>query len=113
MYKSQQDWKHFTSVITGRVEKSLIVLDEPGPLPEGSRVVVQPIERAEALGLSESEWQDTPEAIADWIAWYDSLEPIELSTADEQAIEAHRQRQKDVAKSTCDERAERLKNQWH
>ena len=100
------------SAITGRVKNGLVVLDEPASLPDGSRVVVQPIDSAQAIGLSESDWQDTPEAIADWIAWYDSLEPIELSAAEERALEAHRQRQKDLAKSTFDERTERLKNQW-
>lgn len=56
------------SAITGTVKNGLIVLDEPGDLPEGSRVVVQPVESAETFGMSESEWQDNPEAIADWIA---------------------------------------------
>jgi hypothetical protein len=98
--------------ITGRVEHGLVVLDEPASLADGSRVVVQPIESTEPLGLSESEWQDTPEAIADWIAWYDSLEPVELSANDEQAIAAHRQRQQELAKSAFDERAERLRKIW-
>lgn len=100
------------SAITGRVENGLVILDEPASLPEGSRVVVQPLESAASLGLREDNWQDTPEAIADWIAWYDSLEPIVLSPDEEQAIEAFRQRAKEFGKSGFDERADRLSKIW-
>jgi hypothetical protein len=88
------------SAMTGTVKNGLIVLDEPAALPDGSRVVVQPVGSAERFGLSESDWMDTPEAITDWIAWYDSLEPIALPAADERAIEGFRQRQKEVGTST-------------
>ncbi|HVA47879.1 MAG TPA: hypothetical protein VNH11_16035 [Pirellulales bacterium] len=98
--------------ITGIVKNGCVVLDEPAVLPDGSRVVVRPVESPLTFGLSESDWQDTPEAIADWIAWYDSLEPIELSVADGQAIEAFRQRQKEVGEATFDERADRLRRTW-
>lgn len=100
------------SVITGTVKNGLIVLDEAANLPDGSRVVVHPIESVETIGVSEAEWPDTPEAIADWIAWYDSLEAIELSAADEQALGAFRRRQKELGKSAFDERSDRLQKIW-
>jgi hypothetical protein len=100
------------SVITGTVKNGLIVLDEPGDLPDGSRVLVQPVETAETFGMSEVEWQDSPEAIADWIAWYDSLQPIELSAADEEELRAFRERQKELGKTSFDERSERLRKIW-
>lgn len=100
------------SAITGRVENGLVILDEPASLAEGSRVVVQPLDGAEPLGVSESQWQDTPEAIADWIAWYDSLEPIILSPDDEQSMAAYRQRQHEIGKSAFDERADRVRKIW-
>lgn len=100
------------SVITGTVKNGLIELDEPGYLPDGSRVVVQPVESAESVGMSEAQWQDSPEAIADWIAWYDSLEPIELSTADEAEIRAFRERQQEVGKTSFGDRSERLRKIW-
>lgn len=100
------------SVITGTVKNGLIVLDEPGNLPDGSRVVVQPVEAVETFGMSEAEWRDTPEAIADWIAWYDSLEPIELSAGDEAELKAFRGCQKELGKANFDERSERLRKIW-
>ena len=80
--------------IMGTVKNGLIVLDEPADLPDGSRVIVQQVEHTETFGISESNWSDSPEAIADWINWYDSLEPVEMPMADEQSLEAHRRRQK-------------------
>ncbi|MGH7139879.1 MAG: hypothetical protein ACREHD_29425 [Pirellulales bacterium] len=100
------------SLITGTVKDGLIVLDEPGHLAEGSRVVVKPVDTAETYGMSEAEWHDSPEAIADWIAWCDSLEPIELSVADEAALNAYRERQRELAKTSFDERSERLRKIW-
>lgn len=100
------------SSITGTVKCGLVVLDEPESIPDGSRVVIQPIESTETFGTSESDWKDSPEAISDWIAWYDSLEPIDCSAADQQAIDVHRQRQKELGESAFDERAERLRKTW-
>lgn len=99
-------------VITGTVKNGLIVLDEPGELPDGSRVVVHPVETMETIGMSEADWDDSPEAIADWISWYDSLEWIELPAADEAALKAFRERQKELGKANFDERSERLRSIW-
>jgi hypothetical protein len=100
------------SVITGTVRNGLIVLDEPSDLPDGSRAVVQPVGTAETFGMSETEWQDGPEAIADWINWYGSLEAIELSAADEAELKAFRERQKELGKASFDERTDRLRRIW-
>jgi hypothetical protein len=99
-------------VITGTVRNGLIVLEDPANLPEGSRVVVQPIDTVESIGMSESAWQDSPEEIADWLAWYDSLEAIELSAVDEAELEAFREHQKELGKLSFDERSERLQKIW-
>lgn len=100
------------NALTGTVKNGLIVLDEPGDLPDGSRVVVQALETLETFGVSEADWRDSPEAIADWIGWYDSLEPIELTAAAEAELEALRGRQKELGKSGFDERSERLRRIW-
>lgn len=100
------------SVITGTVRNGLIVLDDAANLPDGSRVVVHPIDSVATIGVSEAEWPDTPEAIADWITWHDSLEAIELSATDEQALEAFRLRQKELGEYAFDERLDRLQKIW-
>lgn len=100
------------SVLTGTVKNGLIILDDPASLPEGSRVLVRPAAASGDFGMSEADWHDTPEAIADWLAWYDSLEPIEISTSEREATDAFRDRQKEHGKSAFDERCERLCEIW-
>lgn len=97
------------NALMGTVKNGLVVLDEPGDLPDGSRVVVQPVESLETFGVSEADWRDSPQAIADWIGWYDSLEPIELTAAAEAEFAAFRERQKELGKTSFDERSERLR----
>ena len=52
---------------------------------------------------------DDPASIARWLAWFDSLEPLEFTLEEEAALEAARQERRDWEKSRSDERAERLK----
>jgi hypothetical protein len=73
-----------------------IVLDKPTDWPEGCRVLVEPADEEEPLGIREEDWPTTPEALADWVHWFDSLEPVELSEQDEaewqsarEAVKAH------------------------
>ena len=62
-----------------------IVPDTPVDWPEGCRLRVEPdTEQAETSEMREEAWSNTPEAIADWLAWYDSLEPL-IFTPDERA----------------------------
>ena len=45
-----------------------IVPAEPVDWPEGSQLRVEPLPASEKIGLDETEWEDSPEAIADWSA---------------------------------------------
>jgi hypothetical protein len=53
-----------------------IVPTEPVDWPEGSQLLVEPIERSEKIGMDESEWRDDPESIAAWIAAVERIEPM-------------------------------------
>jgi hypothetical protein len=33
-----------------------------------------------SIGVSDEDWSNSPEAVADWLAWYDSLEPLEFTS---------------------------------
>ena len=51
-----------------------IVPDDPVDLPEGCRLRVEPeLAESEAIGISEEEWDNSPEAISEWHEWYKSL----------------------------------------
>jgi hypothetical protein len=61
-----------------------IVPDGPVDWPEGCRLVVEPeAEEATPVEARDEVWSNSAEAIADWLAWYDSLEPLEITTAEE------------------------------
>ncbi len=100
------------SAFKGTVHNGQVVLDNPADLPEGSRVLVEPITEEEPLGIREEDWPDTPEAIAAWLRWYDSLEPIERTPEEEAEWQAARSAQKEREKAAFGERAEKLRRMW-
>jgi predicted DNA-binding antitoxin AbrB/MazE fold protein len=75
-----------------------IVPDDPVDLPEGCRlrVEVEP-ELAESgmIGISEEDWPRSPEAIAEWLDWYDSLEPLVFTPEEEADLMQWRQKVKE------------------
>lgn len=50
----------------------------PPDLPDGMSVTVEVLPAGEKIGLDESEWSDDPEALADWAAWLETIEPVEF-----------------------------------
>jgi hypothetical protein len=88
-----------------------IVLGEPTDWPDGTPVVIEPVADT-ACGMSEKDWQDTPEAIEAWLRWYDALEPLVLTPEEEAHWQAARQAQKDYEKTAFEERAEKLRRLW-
>ncbi len=77
------------STTTGTWRDGRVVLDRPVDWPEGCRVLLEAVPD-ETFGIAESEWSDTPEGIADWLAWYDRLEPLEMTAAELAAWNASR-----------------------
>ncbi len=51
-----------------------VLLEGPANWPEGTPLLVEPLTREEFIGLREEDWPETPEAKAEWLKWYDSLE---------------------------------------
>jgi hypothetical protein len=73
-----------------------IVPDGPVDWPEGCRLLIEPdLDDSGPIGIREEDWSDSPEAIADWLAWYDSLEPLILTPEEEADLAAWRQRIKE------------------
>jgi hypothetical protein len=100
------------STITGTVRNGQVVFDEPTGLPDGCRVLVEPIPKLETFGIRESDWRDTPEVVAEWLTWYDSLEPLEMTPEEEADWLAARRQRKECEKATFDEQAEQLRRMW-
>jgi hypothetical protein len=100
------------SVVKGIVKNGYVILDNPADLPEGCRVLVEPIPEEEGFGIREEDWQDTPEAIAAWLRWYDSLEPFQMTPQEEAEWQAARRAQQEREKAAFDEHAEKLRRMW-
>jgi hypothetical protein len=96
--------------LNGTWKNGQIVLDEPADWPEGCRVVVIPREahREDWLGITEEEWPKTPEALADWLKWLDSIEPIEMTPEEEADWFAWRQKIKESELANFGKRVEGL-----
>lgn len=65
-----------TSIRTVVYERR-IELTAPDDIPDGTEVFVDvtPVGTGK-IGLTESEWRDDAEALADWAAWLDTIEPV-------------------------------------
>jgi|SRR6516164_500173 hypothetical protein len=94
--------------ITATWKKGRIVPDKRVCLPEGCRLIVKPVADEEGFGMREEEWEDTPEAIDEWLRWYDSLEPLKMKQSDWARWEASRQAHKEYEKANFEKWARKL-----
>ena len=68
----------------------------PVDWPEGCRLTIEPeIVGPNSIGVSDEDWSNSPEAVADWLAWYDSLEPLEFTSEERTDLAAWRQKVKE------------------
>lgn len=81
-------------------------------LPDGTEVMVQLVPVHEPMGWQESDWDDTPEGIADWLNWLDSLEPLVFTDQERTALEADRQARKQWEQSRFFDHADQLAGGW-
>jgi hypothetical protein len=88
-----------------------IVPTQPVDWPEGTALAVEPIEE-QGLPPAVPEGDllgDDRASIARWLAWFDSLEPLNFTPEEEAALQEARRQRRDWEKSQFQERAERLK----
>ncbi|HUY34298.1 MAG TPA: hypothetical protein VMV69_16240 [Pirellulales bacterium] len=99
------------SAVKGTVQNGHIVLDRPTDLPEGCRVIVEPMMEV-TFGIREEDWSDAAEAIVAWLQWYDSLEPLQRTPQEEVEWQVARELQTEREKVGFGERAEKLRRMW-
>ncbi len=76
------------NTIKSTVKNGRLELDVPADWPDGIEVEIHPVVESGTNEPLEEGWSNTPEAIADWLRWYDSLEPLILTTEEEADAEA-------------------------
>src|SRR5271170_7757739 len=89
-------WKNGQVVLEGQVD-----------WPEGRRLVV-----AEDIVTDDDEQPDDPETIARWLAEFEAIPPLEMTAEEEAEWQAARKAQRDLEKSTFNERAEELRRMF-
>jgi hypothetical protein len=83
------------STIRGRYIGGKIVPDSRPDWPEGTEVEVRPAtDDDDPPGTVGPVWDNSPQGIADWLAWYESLEPLILTPEDEERIRSAREARK-------------------
>ena len=73
-----------------------VQLDATVSWPEGTRLEITPATKK--LGLDESEWPETPEQIAEWLEWFKTLEPLDMTPEELDAFEKELQTNKEAQK---------------
>ena len=89
----------------GRVEPV-----DPLDLPEGTAVLVVAPELSG--GQAEAAWDDSPAAIAAWLRWYDSLQPLTFTPEEQQARDQVMVERRRWELAHADARADRLRGVW-
>jgi hypothetical protein len=99
-----------TTILTGTWKNGQVVLDGPPGWPEGCRVVVMRELNAEPAATTGDEQADDPESIAQWLAAFDSILPVELTAEEEAEWRAALAAQKAFEISKFEERARRIES---
>ena len=71
-----------TTLMKGTVRNGRVETDEPIKLPDGTQLLIS-VQNGQSEDVEEG-WDNSPEGVATWIRWCDSLQPLEVS-AEEQA----------------------------
>ncbi len=91
-----------TCTLKGTWKNGQVILDSPAERPEGCRVIIEPIsDETGTLGITEQVWPQSPEAIPDWLAWFDSIEPIEMTAEEEAQWQAGGEVQRAYERAKC------------
>ena len=90
----------------GTIQNGKVVSAEPIDLPDGTAVQISTTVKTQAA--EDDGWDNSPEGIAAWLKWMDSLEPLVFTEQEKQAWETERLSRKEWEKANFDEEAEEL-----
>jgi hypothetical protein len=94
--------------IKGTFKNGQVILDNQADWPEGCRVIVEPVQEQETMGMREEDWPTDPDAVARLLARMDQTEPLLLTPEEEAEWQAAQTAQKEYEIARWDERAKRL-----
>ena len=91
----------------GRLE-----VDEPIDLPDGTELLIPLPNGAPIPNNGDDGWDNSPEGIAEWLTWYDSLEPLVFTDDERAAADAARQARREWELAQFEAHAEKLRRMW-
>jgi hypothetical protein len=89
------------------IRQGQVIVAKPIDLPDGTEVVVSAIPPKSA-GDFEEDWDNSPEGIAMWLKWYDSVEPLIFTPEEEADTEAWLKKMNDYSIVNMDKGIEDL-----
>ena len=98
--------------IKGKYRNGQIVLAEKADWPENIDVVVEPVSPEKTLGIRDEDWPTDPEGLAKLLALMDSIEPFEMTPAEEAEWRAARQERREYDLAHFNDHAERLRRMF-
>jgi len=96
------------TALKGTYRNGQVLLSGPANWPEGTEVIVEPIECGSTLGMREEDWPTDAEGLARLLARMDQTEPLEMTPQEEAAWEAERKAQREYDLAHWEERARRV-----
>ena len=96
------------NAIKGIYKNGQIILDRPADWPEETEVLVEPLPQEQTLGIREEDWPTDAEGIARWMAAFDAILPLQMTTEEEAEWQAAREAQKAFELARWEERARRI-----
>lgn len=73
--------------VRGVIHNGQVEVKEPIGFPDGSEVVVQMANGTPSDADAEEGWDTSPEGIATWLRWYDTLEPLKTTATEDAEAE--------------------------
>ena len=91
----------------GRIE-----VDDPIDLPDGTELTIPIPDSTATSRLADEDRPESPAAIAEWIRWYDALEPLAFTPEERAAWQAARKEQKEFELAQWQKRSERIEDRF-
>jgi hypothetical protein len=94
------------NTIKATVRGGRLEVEEPIDLPDGTELLI-PLPNGPGQ-TDDDNWDNSPEGIADWLRWYESLEPLIITPEEEADTEAWLKKMDQEGLAKMDSRTEDL-----
>lgn len=100
------------TTIKAIIRNGRIEVAEPIDLPDGTELTIPVPVLLTPPSIRDEDWSDTPEAIESWIRWYDSLEPVDFTSAERAGWDAARRDQKEYELAQWEKRSRQIEEHF-